>query len=286
MTNEVLTPTSLGGLQVVKIKDRQPFFNGLLYGDSGVGKTHLAGTSYFVPEMSPVIMLDFEGGELTLQHVAPDVERVRIETAKQLDDIYYDLSRGNTGFKTGLFDSSTEYQKFDMYQIMEKVVKESPERDIEVPSIREWGIGGEHVRKVFRYFRDLPMNTIFTALMKTDYDKKKGVTYYMPDLPGKLAKQVPAFLDFVGFMYVKEVDGSLAHLVLTQKTEDTIAKDRSGKLPQVLINPTMADLYYSLTNTSPTGTPPEEAKPAKTVAPVDNDASDAATDDELAALTS
>jgi hypothetical protein len=257
---EVLTPKNLGGLKLEKIRHRQPFFNGLLYGDPGAGKTHLAGTSHFVPEMAPVLLIDFEGGDLTLNHVAPDIEKVRITTAKELDDVYADLARGDHDFKTVIFDSLTEFQKFDMYQIMEKVIEKYPDRDPEVPSVREWGMSLEHTRKVVRYFRDLPnINTIFTALLKTDKDNKRGSVSYKPSLPGKLADEIAGFLDFVGFVYVKEVDGENKHLVLTQKTDDTVAKDRSGKLDQVLVNATMTDIYYALTGTEPTTELPESS---------------------------
>jgi hypothetical protein len=247
VVTELLTPKSFAGLKVFKAGEREPNRNILIYGDSGVGKTRLAGSADAVPEMRSVLCIDVEGGSETLKHTYPNVDTVRVERWSEVQDVYDELFAGNHKYRTVIVDSLSETQKFNMYGIMRKVLESNSEREEFVPSMREWGINLEQMRKFVRAFRDLPLNTIFTCLMKSEKDNKTGMLIKEPSLSGKLCKEVSAFLDIVVFMYKKEMtdadnNTSQAHLLLTEATDTTTAKDRTGKLPQVIIEPTMAEI--------------------------------------------
>lgn len=222
--------------------------NSVWYGDPGVGKTVLAGSASEVAEMAPVIFVDIEGGTLSLRERYPLVDVVRINNWNDMQQVYAELRQMTHGYKTVVLDSLTEIQKFSMNQIMREVIQKDSDRDPDVPSIREWGKNGEQTRRLVRLFRDLPMNTIFTALAKYDRDPKTGTVHTKPSLSGKLADEVAGFLDTVGYMYTKIVEGEVQRLMLTSKTETQIAKDRSGKLPTVVIEPTMAKIHAIMFN--------------------------------------
>lgn len=244
--SELLTPSKFAGLKVVKAGERESNLNIMIYGDSGVGKTRLAGSSDDVPSMRSVLCVDFEGGTETLKHSYPNVDTVRVESWRDVQGVYDELNAGNHKYRTVILDSLTEIQKFNMYSIMKNLLEKNSERDEDVPSMREWGINLEQMRKFVRAFRDLPVNTIFTALVKVEKDNKTGMLIKEPYLSGKLAKEVAAFLDIVCFMYMKEieVDGESrqGHLLLAQATDTCTAKDRTNKLPQLMIEPTMAEI--------------------------------------------
>ncbi len=246
---KALTPQSLGGLEVNTVQDQATTFNAIIFGDSGVGKTRLCGSASLVPEMSPILVLDIEGGVTSLRHLYPDVAVIRIIRFEQLKQIYDALFDGNHGFKTVIIDSLTEVQKFGMYDVMARAIKKDGDRDPDLPGIGEWGKNTEQMRRFVRAFRDLPnVNTIFTALRMDDRNPRSGVTTTLPSLSGKLAKEVSALVDEVLYYYIKNVSGKYLRLLLTTKTEEIVAKDRSDNLPAIVQEPDMQTLYDYITH--------------------------------------
>jgi hypothetical protein len=229
--------------------------NIFLYGDPGAGKTVLAGSSAAVADMSPVLIGDCEGGAFSLKAFYPEVDVVRIKNTAELVQVYQTLLTTDHGYKTFVLDSLSEVNKMIMGDIMKAVVEEDEERDPDVPSIREWGKLGEQMRRVIRRFRDLPMHTIFTALLNEEQDAK-GRVKKNPMLSGKLKKEVAGFMDIVLFVYAKHVkvnlltgepdqDGEegLHRFVLSSSTDEFICKDRSSLMPEVMLDPTMTKIH-------------------------------------------
>lgn len=253
-----LTPKTIGGLKVRSVTEVSPYVNILVYGDPGIGKTRLAGSASLIPEMSPVLLIDVEGGTMSLADDFPDVDVVRVTTWDDMNSVYSELYDNPNLYKTVILDSITEMQKFSMDEIMRDAVKKNPERDPEVPGMREWGINGEQIRLLVRAFRDLHMNVILTALSKEDKDERTGITKTKPSLTGKLKDEVAGFMDIVSYMYKKrvKVEGSterrLGTFLLSEGTDQYVAKDRSGKLPSILEDPTMSTIYNSITGSKKT----------------------------------
>ena len=244
-----LTPASLAGLKITKVEAQKvPYINMLIYGESGVGKTTFAGSADAVPDLRPILFVDIEGGTFSLQNLGYDVDVVRVSSWNEMQELYNALHEGNHKYQTVVLDSLTEIQKFNMYQVMADLVANKPEADPDIPGMREWGKNIEQIRRFVRAFRDLPMHTIFTALQKEEKDDRTGVRWTKPSLSGKLASEVAAFLDIVVYYYQKEVHDDEGNLVnkrflLTQKTAQQVAKDRSGRLPIVIEDPNMKAIF-------------------------------------------
>jgi AAA domain len=239
----VLKPGSIGNLQISSVADTPFNFNLLVYGKSGVGKTRFAGSAALIPSMSPVLFIDIEGGTFSIRELYPGVHVVRVTSFDELQEVYDYLFEGNHPYKTCVVDSLTETQKFSMAGIMLKLIQKEPDRDPDIPSVREWGKNIEQIRRFVRAFRDLPINTIFTALAQEVKNGKTGAIEKKPYLNGKLADEVSGFLDIVMYYYNKPVDGQSQRLLLSMATEDVIAKDRSDRLPPVIMMPTMQDIF-------------------------------------------
>jgi hypothetical protein len=228
---------------VSPIADHVDYLNIFVYGDPGAGKTVLAGSADVVPEMRPVLVIDIEGGTFSLRDRYPDVDVVRVQSWKDMQKVYDALYRGEGGYRTVVLDSLTEIQKFSMYGIMTELIRENPDRDFDVPGLREWGKNISQTRRLVQAFRDLPMNVIFTALAAVDKDPKTGKVVIKPSLSGKLAMEVGGFVDILLYMYIKVIDNEPQRLLLSAGTGKEIAKDRSDRLPPVIETPTMQTLH-------------------------------------------
>jgi hypothetical protein len=156
-----------------------------------------------------------------------------------MQPIYDELHRGRHGYRTVGIDNLTELRYFSMSTIMEDAVAKNDRQDPDVPSPREWGKNGSQIRAVVRGFRDLPMHTFFTAHVKEVEDKRTNLSKIKPALPGQLSDEISGFVDLVLYYYIKQVGSDHKRLMLTTKTANQNAKDRSGKLPPVLEEPTM-----------------------------------------------
>lgn len=231
LAGEVSPPGSLG------------YLNLLMYGHPGSGKTFLAGTAQDHELTKPVLILDVEGGTTTLRG-RKDIDVIQVRSPQHIKEIHDKLREDNDGYyRTVVIDSLTELQKLDMRMIMEEVVRQRPGQDIDVPSQREWGKSNEHIRRIVRAFRDLPMNTIFTALMVEYKDEKTGTVTYYPSLPGKLKSEAPGFLDIVGYLYVTAEGDDLIRRIQFLQSQKIIAKDRTGALGHFMDTPTIPKMF-------------------------------------------
>ena len=85
-------------------------------------------------------------------------------------------------------------------------------------------------------------------------DKKTSKSSKWPYFTGKFQTEVAALPDEVFYMYMTEQwdeeqeDNVPVRALLTSATESVIAKDRSGTLDQVIVNPTMSLLYNTMYN--------------------------------------
>ncbi|MCA1800024.1 MAG: ATP-binding protein [Actinobacteria bacterium] len=238
----------IAGFPIVSVGKMEKFVNILIYGEPGTGKTVLSGSASDVEAMAPVLLLDIEGGTMSLADTYPNVDVIRIIHWGDLQKVYNKLYSGDHGYKTVIMDSLTEAQKLSMDDIMKRAVKDDPDLDPDVPTMRAWGKNIQQMRKFTRALRDLPCNVIFTALVDSDKDNR-GKTVSRPSFQGKLKGEVPGFMDIVAYYYIRQVGENLKRMLLTQQTDTTIAKDRSNKLPKLMEDPTMATIYQTIIGT-------------------------------------
>lgn len=241
---------TIAGIAIQPVTKPDRTLNIMIYAESGTGKTVFCGSVVDVAAMSPALLIDVEGGAMSLEDFYPDIDVVRVSSFKQLQKLYDELLSGKTKYKTVIVDSLTEVQKFSMEEIMAKAKREDSDVDEDVPRIRDWGSNINQMRRFVRAMRDLPMNVLFTALENTDKDDSTGKRLTKPSFSGKLQEEIPGFMDFVLYMYIKEMPGGAAQrLLLTKKTPKNLAKDRSNRLPTVIEDPTMDKVWGYMTGT-------------------------------------
>lgn len=165
----------------------------------------------------------------------------------QIVKVHDKLINDKSGYyKTVVIDSLTELQKLDMRTIMQEQYSRKPDTtDVDVPSQREWGKNGERIRRIVRAFRDLPLNTIMTALAASEKDEGSGVVSFYPMLPGKMRAEVPGYFDIVGYLSAAEERNGevIVRRLQLAKTRRVIAKDRTDSLGNLLENPTIPEMW-------------------------------------------
>lgn len=242
-------------LKVQTPEEAVPYLNFLVYGEPGAGKTWLAGTALDNKLTSPVLLLDVEGGAVTLRK-RKDLDVIQIRTMDQIKQVNDEIfkSPGIPYYKTIIIDSLTELQKLDMRTVQKgEKLKNAEKVDEDVPSQRAWGKSGERMRRTITAYRDLPCHIIATCLVGTEYDEANGTTSFYPSLPGKLRGDVPGYFDVVGFLKAEsKKQGQKTVTIRTlqvAKTARVVAKDRTGVLGLVIDEPNIPDMW-SLIHTS------------------------------------
>lgn len=260
------------------------WLNILIYGPSGVGKTYLIGTAQDDPETQSVFLIDAESGKATIRFKKgirrvkvkdfSTIESIvdflakycrfrdnylqaqQKQDEKEMDRWFQNLAilfripeEDRKDFVVPIYrtvgiDSLTEIQQYDMREIMAAVMKEDPTRDPDVPSPREWGKSQTHIKELIRTLRAMPIHKIWAALPAERQDEKTKEVNVYPDLPGKLAMQVPGLVDVVGYYYsYVDENQDTQRILLTTNTGKYVAKDRTDALGNFVVNPTIPKLF-------------------------------------------
>lgn len=224
-----------------------PWFSHLIYADSGVGKTHYLGTALDHPDLHPILVIDCAGGDETLipHQLNEGISVKQIRTLEQLIKIQVELYKHNKGwFKTVAIDNVSELNDIDMKEVMEAAKLSSKDPDnfnLDVPSPREWGIGRNHLRKVIRGYKDLPVNLILTAYEYTEQKEGKADRIMPSFAPAKLRTEIPGFMSLVGWYRFAD-PGMTKRVMQVQGTNRVLAKNRYN-FPGAINDPTYPKLW-------------------------------------------
>lgn len=182
-------------LNIEALTERKKTLNVMIYGEPGVGKTTFASTA-----PRPMLWLEAEGGT----HSIADTEGIDIVKVSGLDsyrEVLSFLYENPDKYKTVVIDSLTETQAAILKEIMQNVAKDDFSRNEFMPQFAEWGQVTGQMRAIARAFRDLPMHSVITALVREDKDELTGKTRIKPRLTPALAEELPAFMDACLYMY-------------------------------------------------------------------------------------
>lgn len=191
----------------------------LIWGESGAGKTTLAGTT----DPASTLILSAENGLLSLRTKTINV--LRIDTIQDLTDSFnFCQSAQADGIKTIVLDSLSEIGEHILANA-KKLVKDPRQAY------------GEMIEKVVdttKKFRDLRgKNVIFLCKMEKIKDDGTGILMNGPSMPGKtVGPQLPYLFDEV-FKIDSAVDPTTKqryHFLQTAKDAQNVCKDRSGAL--------------------------------------------------------
>ncbi len=250
--------------------------NIMLYGEPGAGKTWLASTAQNHPLMKNVLFLNVEGGLVTLASRGDikAIDIVGIEKFKPtpempelppfsstLEDVFWKLLRKEGDYadiNTVVIDSGTEAQTLSLEKLSAEGKKKNKQRGDDELWLEDYGKSTAQLKRLLRWYRDLPMHVIVTALTQHVYPKTSSgqmgePTEVRPSFTNKLSVSAMGYVDYLWYIYK---DGTGRH-ILTQEHGKFKAKTRGMRFSQVLgqvvdikdeLNPEaggmdMADIY-------------------------------------------
>jgi hypothetical protein len=271
--------------KITKISDSPVYVKMLVYGAIGTGKTRLASTApnvLFGNSESGTLSIagkDIDAfnisgfsdlsymAEFLMEHcILRDKLRRGIAagaTQKQLDkvkDMLWELDHTEDTPRNGqepalydsvVLDSLTDIQKKSLDDIMQDA-KRLEKHDPDKANLEDYGKNTTQIRRMCRFFRDLPMNVIFVCLPADDKEDS-GEPIVRPLLTPKLAEEVMGYVDVVGYLFVRKAtaeEGSkkvkLERRMLVQQYDKFRAKIRvpeGVEPPMAIVEPTFDKIY-------------------------------------------
>lgn len=230
----------------------------LIYGRTGVGKTHLVGTAANSPEFfGRVLMLAVDPGDLTLtSNHAIDSSNIDIDRITSIDELekwcdWLEIENPKTKeYGTVIIEGATDIAELALLEVLQRTWKKDKTRPQYSPDIAHYKEQQIIGMKGVRIFRDLPMHVIYTALEQEKKDSENGINYIRPSVPGQLVNNLGAYFDFIGHLDVGTfTEGKGAPRLLRMQPTDRIqAKDRTRRLGTIITEPTMPMLLDMILN--------------------------------------
>jgi len=180
-----------------------------------------------------------------------DAKRRLIKLQAELYDVPEEKIKEPRIYNTVIMDTFTEMQKYVMADITGTDADNlNLKEELSMPTLNDWGRNSETVRLIARTFRNLDMHTIITCHAQNSKDDKTGATEVLPDLPGKLARQIMGFVDIVGYIYAteneEEDNDAFKNVLITRSQGKYVAKDRFDKLGSHMEMPTVEKIIKKI----------------------------------------
>jgi hypothetical protein len=221
------------------------YMKALVFGPPGAGKTYLLGGLAEDERTSPALILDFEGGALTL--VGSDIDVAVIRDWADYGEAYSVLSDPNTKYKSVGVDSLSETQAGGLLALLAN--PNTKRADPDELSQADWGRVLVQMRRFVRHFRDLPMHVAMTALAGDDLDKQEGKVR-VPLLQGSFSREAPGIFDTVAYLGTQETEeGEAERVLLLRNYPGFRVKTRAPKgvtPPDSIVEPTITKLLDAL----------------------------------------
>lgn len=255
MSEEVLTPASLGGLSVVAAGDLDGPERALIYGAPGSGKSPFLGSANRVVAFSPCLLINSDrlDGPKSLKWAFPEVRVVTVATFQDLYDVLEALwNKEGAGYRSFIIDGGTTAQLRGIEHLY-KGLNGKPIRefvDPHVPSRQNhgWDKSKGQMTALFDVLCDFPQHIFMTAWARNVAPALTGKGS-MSEERGELWQPdfTPAVYNagcgrFSSILFFKKGRVSGQRLLKSRDTADSIGRDRGNRLPPVLKNPIMADL--------------------------------------------
>jgi hypothetical protein len=233
-----------------------------VYGQSGVGKTTFLATAYDHPDLAPALILDFEGGLISVAYRGRQVKFEEIHTWQDLEK-YAAKLWSNDGeyreFKSVIVDSASEMVTLARQEAVEINVRRNrggENRDKDDIELGDYSLASTKLLRMFRMLRDLNRHIFVSGFPRPIYKGKPpnaAVAEIAPGFAtGALKETMIGLFDYVFYMYKDEDDNGRRKLLTVDYglyRAKTRGQQFSAVLGQVLPDPTLPAIYDLLLKT-------------------------------------
>lgn len=232
------------------IKRTENFINWCNYGEPGVGKSVLAGSSpkaLILANDSDEISSPAEWGSnadvwvlSTLEDFVEAYEYMRMEGCQKYEWVW--------------LDNLTLHQDQFMDALMEELVKRKPNRSRWVPDMYEYLVVQNQVATYVRYFKALPVHFGWTAHVMSAEDNT-GNDVFLPMIQGKqgeVSQKLCGYMNLVSYMKVVKKGGKEQRKIYFNKRGSFYAKSRFRGLQGEMSDPTVTKVMDAVRSQLPT----------------------------------
>jgi hypothetical protein len=232
--------------------------NLLVYGEAGIGKTTLLTQANDHPAMSPALVINLEGGLLSVANRG-DVDYLDASSSQEVEEIIVAVKAQSAEvahYKTLIVDSATELAALILSEWVERNVARAQRSGKRMEHSRDdvqredYNGATTQGRRLFSWFRDLPIHTLMTGLPKLKYNDNGTLIGAEPRFTAALGSSVLGMMDMVWFMY-RDAEG--IPNALTQPSGDFYAKTRpplfAAEVGNVIADPRLPDILDTLIRT-------------------------------------
>lgn len=206
MTMDIKFPS-----EVIDLQDEDEYVNLLIYGDSGVGKTVLAGSDDDVLFIAPE-----DNGTLSAKRFGSTARKWKIHGWDDIVAAYNWLySLEPIPFNWVVLDSLTEMQDMCMRKILDEGIEVNPSRDPDTPQLQDWIPYQNRFMRLVKAFNSLDVNVLYTALQMEE-ESEDGDIVVLPMMQGK------------GTQYAKKVASTMTSFGRISVRRKRVGKDDDG----------------------------------------------------------
>lgn len=237
--------------KIIPARDATPITSLLLYARNKVGKTNLCASA---AEIAETLIIDCERGTSSIKKSKAKV--YKLTTFEEIDEIYWYLSTQKHPYKFVCIDPISRLGQLAMEFVLREKASIDLAADPHTPDQRDWGKTAELMRNIITKYKDLPnIFLIITAYerRRNNDDQEAEIDYLIgPDAQPAIKGFLMGQMDIIARLYIKQLEGANGRAVierrlLTEPHEAYEAGDRSGNLPRVMRQPTMAFIGNALT---------------------------------------
>jgi hypothetical protein len=198
----------------------------LVYGDPKRGKSWFAASAAELKDLSPVLVIDTEGGSSAIARDWKDVDVVEVDTHEKFQATVSALLGQKHKYKTVIID--TLGVAMDR---AEKFFGEKPENKNN--KFGRWGDLKNWTNELIRAFHGAPFLSIIVTHAQDEKDDNTGAVKTIPMLPGSSKGTLPAIPDIIGYMTSEKTENGVERVLYLQSSDRFVTGNRFGLEPKM-----------------------------------------------------